>query len=157
MRRIVQYVAEDGTPFDNPDKCAEYDRRKNFTDELVKFLTENFSTSTQDELMGMSKLWEFIYKDPEKFDSVLNAAKPKPKRGRPRKGESAKEEVTRKVRTNMEKIAPIKDLILSSAGKAPADLAREIKEYVGSSDYPKKRESVIKSKVPTTDKKPWRE
>ncbi len=85
MQRIVQYVAQDGTPFPTPDLCAEHDRMSGFREELFKFLVENFSSADQGEFDTMDYLWDVIYKKPEKFQAVLDAATPKPRRGRPRK------------------------------------------------------------------------
>lgn len=84
MQRVVQYVAEDGTPFEDPDSCAEYDRKTRFSEALVTFITNNFPDSTSEDLHKMDKLWDIVFDKPEEFQPVLDAAKPKPRRGRPR-------------------------------------------------------------------------
>lgn len=85
MQRIVQYVAKDGTPFKTPDECAEHDRLSGFREELFKFLLENFAAADQEDFNKMDHLWSVIYQKPEAFQPVLDAATPKPRRGRPRK------------------------------------------------------------------------
>ena len=85
MQRVVQYVAKDGTPFKTPDECAEHDRLSGFREELFKFLVENFAEADQEEFNKMDSLWSMLYRNPEKFQPVLDAATPKPRRGRPRK------------------------------------------------------------------------
>lgn len=105
MQRIVQYVAKDGTPFSTPDECAEHDRLSGFREELFKFLVDNFAAADQAEFNKMDLLWDVVYQNPERFQPVLDAATPKPRRGRPRKSK--------------EKIQPaIKDTTITVANTA---------------------------------------
>ncbi len=95
MQRIVQYVAKDGTPFQTPDECAEHDRLSGFREELFKFLVENFAAADQAEFNKMDLLWDVVYHNPERFQPVLDAATPKPRRGRPRKSKEKTQSTTK--------------------------------------------------------------
>ena len=85
MKRIVKYIAKDGTEFDSLEECSEFDRRAKFSGALTKFITEKFADVKDTELASLDRLWEIIYKDPSSFLAVVESAQLPPKRGRPRK------------------------------------------------------------------------
>ena len=85
MKRIVKYIAKDGTEFDSLEECSEFDRRARFSGALTKFLMEKFADVKDSELTALDRFWEIVYKDPSSFLAVVESAQLPPKRGRPRK------------------------------------------------------------------------
>lgn len=85
MHKQVSYIAADGTVFSTAEGCEGYERHLKFMNELTSYLQRFLPECTDEELQLMEKLWVAIYNYPNEFESVLLSAKPKRKRGRPRK------------------------------------------------------------------------
>jgi len=85
MKRVVKYLAKDGTEFESVEMCSEHDRRYAFTIALTKFLTEKLPNVELEDLQKLDAVGDSIYKNPTSFLSVVEAAIEPPKRGRPRK------------------------------------------------------------------------
>lgn len=94
MKRVIRYAAQDGTQFESPDECEEHDRKTGFEQALFDFLSKH-----SDQLRGLDPnlpIWDAIFDHAEDFQIVLDAAKKKKRRGRPR-GSTTKKSQTSKV------------------------------------------------------------
>ena len=84
MRRVVEYVAKDGSVFGSQEECSSYERHANYEAALATFITSKFPDITQETMNSMEVLFRTIFEDPNSFAPVMEAAMPKPKRGRPK-------------------------------------------------------------------------
>ena len=90
MHRQVQYIAEDGTIFSSPEGCAEYERHSKFMNALAGYIQNKFPDITEEALLCLEPLWIEIFNDPKSFHSVVTAALPAVKKGRPKSIEEPK-------------------------------------------------------------------
>jgi len=85
MKRVVKYIAKDGTEFESSDACFNYDRSSKFAAALAVFMSNKLPDLTEEEVKVSSRFLEAIYADPDAFMAVLESAKEPKRRGRPKK------------------------------------------------------------------------
>jgi hypothetical protein len=85
MKRIVKYIAKDGSEFDTSEDCNDHDRKTRFVSAIAKFVTDKLSDINDDELAQLSRVWEVVYNDPSSMIAVAEAAQEPKRRGRPKK------------------------------------------------------------------------
>lgn len=85
MKRIVKYIAKDGTEFDSSEECNEHDRRVRFVNAIAKFVTDKLAEISDEDLAQMSRVWEIVFNDPAAMIAVAEAAQEPKRRGRPKK------------------------------------------------------------------------
>lgn len=89
MKRVVKYIAKDGTEFESSDACFNYDRSSKFAAALAVFMNNKLPDITEEEVKVSSRFLEAIYADPDAFLAVLESAQEPKRRGRPKKSRAS--------------------------------------------------------------------
>jgi len=96
MKKKSVWVAEDGSSFDTQEECLRYERNLKFTIEVIPFFAKHLNLPEDRTISVLHEIKPFveaIRDNAEEFQKVLDAAKPKARRGRPPKKKEARNKV----------------------------------------------------------------